>query len=470
MYFCESDRKCILKEQLCDGVADCADGMDEHECVKTKCSTSECHCPTNFRIIPEENGCAPLKMCNENEHLCDGPTSGHQCVNKPGGYECMCADGYKNYDKRSCLRSDNLNEPVVLCHNYHAITLSKLNDAAIEIHNSSVISGGHPMAYNLDKNYIVFITDEQSVYAAKLFTNEPCPFVPGQEIVLLRTSNANYIKDIKLDYINDIVLLVSEWNVEAFHVKNPNQTFIYAHVPHAAGRGREAASVALNPLQSRLYVATSDLVTSINLDGSDRKVVYNLTKVMADEKARKLAEDAAKPKRKMQPPSVKVPQPEANDGEMGADSAGYGPMMAGRSMYPEPWNNHRSIAGINIDIAHKKLYLSINGNFTAIDFHGKVLSNFNAGAYGQQYEVFGETIVDVSTGMAVNKHGVNADWRMVAKSTCYNGRLVHRSLQPVGEEKCVGVECDGLCMPTATGSRCIEMDRSKNFVCYSNII
>lgn len=478
MQFCDADRKCILKEQVCDGVADCSDAQDESNCSKPVCSTSECHCHFNFKIVPEEISCSPINLCTTNPQLCDRPTSGHECVDKPGGYECRCADGYKNFDKRTCLKNDDFQDPLVLCIDYYTISLRKLNEENTALYNLTTNTPGPQYGsginsdYNLQKNYVIIAANDK-VYAAKLFKNKPS-VIASENVELIHKASSS-VGNVKVDWTNDLVVLLVGLKVEVFSLKNPKKVFVFEH---GDGRGYNPwssvydtdwhfVSMALDPLQSRLYIGTSQVVTSMNLDGSDRRTVYNLTSNWRDDSVPGWRQPPLPP-----PPQWQYLQQDRDYPGYSSYTPNYPPYYPPYppTPYPLPWGRSRKqITEITIDVSQKRLYLKISGNITVIDFEGTLLNNFKLPSdysnYRNSLAVFGENLVE--QGYSINKHGVNAYAKPIDKSNCLNSRLVHSSLQPMGEEKCKGVECDGVCIPTATGARCVNFDKSDNLTCYA---
>lgn len=388
------------------------------------CTTTSCACSSNFKIVPEENTCTPKKLCKEYQSLCDSHISGHRCINGAGDYSCKCADGYFNYDSKTCLKSEFKDVvPFALCINRGQITLGKLDNITQQVLNATMISDFSRVHidYNWHRNYIVFTVGDGNVYAAKLFKNEPS-LIESEEIVRLRQTFTE-VQTLKIDWVHDLVFLVGD-KVEAFHVKKPEVSFVF-------GQGlvvkQPQSGTVIDPIESKLYFAIFDTVVGVNLDGSEPRVIYNATSNSSHE------------------------------------------YVAQRFRFRE-WYGSPVVKGLAIDVVSRRLFVGAQQNVTVVDFDGKVIEQFVCNLntmFGSEAVVFGEQIVKAFDNSfdGPNKHGVVSRSTRLGKTDCNRSKLVHPVLQPKGVDKCAGSECEGLCLPTTSGSQCVEMNKS--YVCYA---
>lgn len=135
------------------------------------------------------------------------------------------------------------------------------------LYNTSDIDGDYsdPIDYNWRHNYIVFVGDHD-VYAAKLFKDQPS-VIESQDIVRLRSISSD-IRSVKIDWIHDLVFLVGELAIEVFHIKKPEVTFAFKHNTNSR------YTFLIDPGESKLFYMGDNCVKSINLDGSESKVIF----------------------------------------------------------------------------------------------------------------------------------------------------------------------------------------------------
>ena len=72
------------------------------ECISTEKGHGFCICPKGFTL--EGNGlCRDINECTEMEdyELCGRNAN---CLNLPGGYECLCASGFSGNAREVCTR------------------------------------------------------------------------------------------------------------------------------------------------------------------------------------------------------------------------------------------------------------------------------------------------------------------------------------------------------------------------------
>uniref|UniRef100_UPI0037E9B39D uncharacterized protein n=1 Tax=Semicossyphus pulcher TaxID=241346 RepID=UPI0037E9B39D len=73
-------------------------GGCEHRCNKHS-ETHTCTCPPGHSLHPNNISCVEVDEC-KGENLCTG--EGEECRNTPGGFECICKDGFDKHD-RVCM-------------------------------------------------------------------------------------------------------------------------------------------------------------------------------------------------------------------------------------------------------------------------------------------------------------------------------------------------------------------------------
>nr|UVT84832.1 vitellogenin receptor [Lasioderma serricorne] len=111
-YLCKDKTSCVKLTDVCNGKNDCADKSDEGSFCRIKSACQEfncsykcallpdgptCYCPHGYKEDPETNACTDINEC-ETYGICD-----QKCRNTEGSYECYCANSYKlQDDKRSC--------------------------------------------------------------------------------------------------------------------------------------------------------------------------------------------------------------------------------------------------------------------------------------------------------------------------------------------------------------------------------
>ncbi|XP_050333374.1 fibrillin-1 isoform X2 [Bactrocera neohumeralis] len=91
-FSCECPSGYVFEANRCQDIDECANGMHEcsHECFNNL-GSYQCGCPLGF-VFDEgsnEHVCADVDECAATPEVC-GTLN---CVNKPGGFVCLCADG-----------------------------------------------------------------------------------------------------------------------------------------------------------------------------------------------------------------------------------------------------------------------------------------------------------------------------------------------------------------------------------------
>ncbi|XP_049313290.1 fibrillin-3 isoform X2 [Bactrocera dorsalis] len=91
-FSCECPSGYVFETNHCQDIDECANGMHEcsHECFNNL-GSYQCGCPLGFVFVEgsNEHVCADVDECAATPDVCGALN----CVNKPGGYVCLCADG-----------------------------------------------------------------------------------------------------------------------------------------------------------------------------------------------------------------------------------------------------------------------------------------------------------------------------------------------------------------------------------------
>uniref|UniRef100_A0A0K8V5N2 Fibrillin-2 n=1 Tax=Bactrocera latifrons TaxID=174628 RepID=A0A0K8V5N2_BACLA len=92
VFSCQCPSGYVFEANRCQDIDECANGMHEcsHECFNNL-GSYQCSCPLGFVFIEgsNEHVCADVDECAATPDVCGALN----CVNKPGGFICLCADG-----------------------------------------------------------------------------------------------------------------------------------------------------------------------------------------------------------------------------------------------------------------------------------------------------------------------------------------------------------------------------------------
>ena len=361
--------------------------------------------------------CEPRNFCSESNQLCGGQSSKHKCSSTSGNYECKCANGFFNYDTKSCFEDTDRNheEPYLLHGGISAIKFHRINSKQEILRN---ISAGHDCSYmlidyNYAKNYYVFVMDDV-VYGDRLFDNRESLFETSSPVKLRKLSEAP--RRLALDWIHDIVIISTSFSLEMFSVRNPKMLHSW-ECDITDFQGSETCmtfpsllALLVDPDEAQIIMVFPTMIKTMGYDGSNKKVLY------------------------------------ANEG------------------------GFRDVA--TYDVMEKKIYIANlvipENNVTVIDLNGKVANQFLISSLNAWYgphvlDTFGEYLVISKAEMlyTFDKHGILPHAKIFAKAGCNYGKLVHASKQPQFVNKCdqntrQGKKCRGLCLPSKNGNKCIE--------------
>ncbi|XP_018783178.1 PREDICTED: fibrillin-1 isoform X2 [Bactrocera latifrons] len=91
VFSCQCPSGYVFEANRCQDIDECANGMHcSHECFNNL-GSYQCGCPLGFVFIEgsNEHVCADVDECAATPDVCGALN----CVNKPGGFVCLCADG-----------------------------------------------------------------------------------------------------------------------------------------------------------------------------------------------------------------------------------------------------------------------------------------------------------------------------------------------------------------------------------------
>ncbi|XP_013411103.1 prolow-density lipoprotein receptor-related protein 1 [Lingula anatina] len=149
LYQCPGTSRCINATQLCDGIADCEDAIDEGpHCSSRKC-LSTCRqpnmlCKEAHKGSPQEEGvfcfcregyylqngtCVDLNEC-QFDFYCD-----QICKNTEGNYTCDCARGYRLEGRGTCRVTNREREPTLLFSTHYGIEQTWTNGSQRMLRN-----------------------------------------------------------------------------------------------------------------------------------------------------------------------------------------------------------------------------------------------------------------------------------------------------------------------------------------------
>ncbi|CAB3232339.1 unnamed protein product [Arctia plantaginis] len=126
---CDNGTRCVPLQQLCDGVADCADGADEADrCGEPMCSLAACShgchaapggpvcsCPAELQLLRDGVTCGARASCASWGACSQG------CVPHKHRYKCTCDQGYRLADDGFTCKSTDGVTPLLVFSNRHEV-------------------------------------------------------------------------------------------------------------------------------------------------------------------------------------------------------------------------------------------------------------------------------------------------------------------------------------------------------------
>ncbi|XP_055948498.1 hemicentin-1-like isoform X2 [Argiope bruennichi] len=114
-YSCECNTGYYLSSRTdCSDIDECGSSNPpcSHTCVNVPGSFN-CLCPEGYELL--NNSCLDINECLLGTHKC---TKDQECINSPGGYECLliCSSGFSRSGNGSCIDIDECHNGVSACH------------------------------------------------------------------------------------------------------------------------------------------------------------------------------------------------------------------------------------------------------------------------------------------------------------------------------------------------------------------
>lgn len=370
-------------------------------------------------------------QCEDGLSKCDSATYGHRCTNVPGGYKCLCAEGFVNYDDKNCIRSQEVVQPMMLHCFGNAVWFhgKSLPHKAIVEHADQAIDLREEWGLscrvdgNWRKNYVIYAIGRNrkfKIFKAKLFADKATTLFDLQDKdvhknvpVHIATVDGT-VRDIKVDWIHDLVFVISD-TIDVISVNQPQVRFrIFENAGNDFIR-----NVAINPGDGVLYVNDGYKIWTVSMDG---KSVTTLVQLRGD-----------------------------------------------ASM-----NHDDRFETITVDMVNSRIYVAkkyfkkiigydLNGNFV----HDVELRDSYINDQCDVLQNFGEYLIVEKRLMlyTVNKFDKFGRPRLWGKSGC--GKIVHPIMQPIFRNRCDQIRCNGLCLPNANGATCVDVRLERDdIVCH----
>ncbi|EHB17436.1 Very low-density lipoprotein receptor [Heterocephalus glaber] len=338
---CE-DGSCIHGSRQCNGIRDCVDGSDEVNCKnanqclgpgKFKCRSGECI--DMIKVCNQEQDCRdwsdePLKECHVNECLINNGGCSHICKDLVIGYECDCAAGFELIDRKTCGDIDECQNPGICsqicinlkggykceCSRGYQMDLATGVCKAVGKEPSLIFTNRRDIRkIGLErKEYIQLVEQlrntvalDADIAAQKLFWADL-----SQKAIFSASIDDKVGRHVKMiDNVYNPAAIAVDWVYKTIYWTDAASKTISVATLDGTKRKflfnsdlREPASIAVDPLsglvngprdliKSRLYWLDSKLhmLSSVDLNGQDRRIVLKSLEFLAHPLALTIFED-----------------------------------------------------------------------------------------------------------------------------------------------------------------------------------
>lgn len=225
----------------------------------------------NYRYSAYENHCFPKDLCAERNYLCGTRNLENSCQRSAGDYSCKCSAGYFNFNSKSCLSNRFRNGRILLIRfSFGNLVYHGLDEAENVVYRN--ISLGNNFITNFQYDYAT-----RNIYWASNNNNQGVIYKGGlylrgeQRLEKIYEDKCS-IEIVALDWIHKNLYFSCSrtMSIEVISLMNPVKQIQIARVD-------DLKIVRLDPSERYLFVATSNALERMELDGSNRRMIFKTT-------------------------------------------------------------------------------------------------------------------------------------------------------------------------------------------------